>query len=136
MATHSSRPLRVAIASSKLSANADRATTQAIAHVVTRLAPRWFVVRDAQSNGLGLLQPHWAMSTLRGPMTRTELKLALAKHARVIGAGKHFVNEVTQTAQSKAVAVANEPAECAYQSAGSGRLQAAQTGRGRAGAHG
>ncbi|HEX3851661.1 MAG TPA: hypothetical protein VHW01_11890 [Polyangiaceae bacterium] len=54
-------------------ANADRAATQEIARVVTRLAPRWFVVRDAQSNGLGLLQPRWAMSMLRGPMTRTEL---------------------------------------------------------------
>ena len=47
-----------------------------------RLAPRWFLVRDAHSNGLGLVQPRWAMSLLRGPMTRTELKQAREERGR------------------------------------------------------
>ena len=68
----------------------DRAATQAlsraVARAVARLAPRWFVVRDAHSHGLGLVQPRWAMSVLRGPMTRGELKQAREAHARVIGA--------------------------------------------------
>jgi|SRR6185369_9113194 len=67
------------------SANTDRAATQALSRAVARLAPRWFVVRDAHSSGLGLVQPRWAMSVLRGPMTRSELKLAREAHGRVIG---------------------------------------------------
>jgi hypothetical protein len=64
----------------------DRGATTALARSVQRLAPRWFVIRDAHvSNGIALLQPRWAMSVLRGPMTRTELKRARAEHARVIG---------------------------------------------------
>jgi hypothetical protein len=44
---------------------------------IKRLAPRWFVMRDAHSgDGAVLLQPRWAMSFLRGPMTRTEIQLA------------------------------------------------------------
>jgi hypothetical protein len=44
---------------------------------IKRLAPRWFVMRDAHSgNGAVLLQPRWAMSFLRGPMTRTEIRMA------------------------------------------------------------
>ena len=42
------------------------------------LKPRWFVVRDAHSEqGLVLLQARYAMSWLRGPMTRGELRMAL-----------------------------------------------------------
>ena len=45
--------------------------------VVQRLAPRWFVMRDAhRKEGSLLLQPRWAMSWLRGPMTRAELRQA------------------------------------------------------------
>ena len=54
-------------------------SAKALASVVKRLSPRWFVVRDAHSGGQAmLLQPRWAMSLLRGPMTRTELDRALA----------------------------------------------------------
>jgi hypothetical protein len=50
-----------------------------IGGVVKRLAPRWFVMRDGHAEGgPALLQPRYAMSFLRGPMTRTELKQALA----------------------------------------------------------
>jgi hypothetical protein len=48
-----------------------------LSNVVKRLAPRWFVMRDVHARGgLLLLQPRWAMSFLRGPMTRAEVKLA------------------------------------------------------------
>jgi hypothetical protein len=44
---------------------------------VKRLALRWFVMRDAHAGGAPMLvQPRWAMSLLRGPMTRGELELA------------------------------------------------------------
>jgi hypothetical protein len=34
-------------------------------------APRWFLMRDAHAHeGTRLLQPRWAMSFMRGPMTR------------------------------------------------------------------
>ena len=36
--------------------------------------PRWFVVRDARDAKLSLLNPRWAMSYLRGPMTGRELR--------------------------------------------------------------
>lgn len=68
------------------SAGFDRAATQALTKTVSRLAPRWFVVHDAHSNGVGLVQPRWCMSLSRGPMTRTELKRARMDHARIIGA--------------------------------------------------
>lgn len=42
-----------------------------------RLKPRWFVLRDAHAQGGPvLLQPRWAMSFLRGPMTRAEVRRA------------------------------------------------------------
>jgi hypothetical protein len=68
------------------SIGADRAATTALARTVQRLAPRWFVIRDVHvNNGIALLQPRWAMSLLRGPMTRTELKRAREDHARMVG---------------------------------------------------
>jgi hypothetical protein len=42
--------------------------------LVQRVAPRWFVVRTAGTNGVSLMQPRWAMSLLRGPMTVHELQ--------------------------------------------------------------
>jgi len=42
-----------------------------------RLVPRWFLVRDVHEGGtMQFLKPRWAMSWLRGPMTRTELRRA------------------------------------------------------------
>jgi len=49
-----------------------------LADIVQRLAPRWFVMRNVHGNqGITLLQPRWAMSWMRGPMTRGELRGAL-----------------------------------------------------------
>ncbi len=42
-----------------------------------RLAPRWFVVRNARAAAAPILmQPRYAMSLLRGPMTRMEIRAA------------------------------------------------------------
>ena len=38
-----------------------------------RIAPRWFVLRDVHAGETVLMQPRYAMSMLRGPMTRSEL---------------------------------------------------------------
>jgi hypothetical protein len=58
--------------------HAETSSTE-LAHVVKKLVPRWFLMRDAHaSEGTLLVQPRWAMSVLRGPMTRNEIKRALA----------------------------------------------------------
>lgn len=46
----------------------------ALASLVKRISPRWFVVRDARDNELSLLRPRWAISLLRGPMTPSEIR--------------------------------------------------------------
>jgi hypothetical protein len=51
--------------------------TSELDRVVKRLAQRWFVMRSVHSEpGLCFLQPRWAMSYLRGPMTRNEIRMA------------------------------------------------------------
>jgi hypothetical protein len=51
-----------------------------LARTVKRLASRWFLVRNAHSkDGMFLVQPRWAMSFMRGPMTRTEIRRALQR---------------------------------------------------------
>ncbi|MET0790036.1 MAG: helicase HerA-like domain-containing protein [Polyangiaceae bacterium] len=68
------------------SIDADRSELAELGRTVQRLGPRWFVLRDAHiPNGIALMQPRWAMSLLRGPMTRAELKRARTDHAQVIG---------------------------------------------------
>jgi hypothetical protein len=53
----------------------DAALARTISSTVQRLAPRWFVMRDVHAGGTPvLLQPRWAMSWLRGPLTRVELR--------------------------------------------------------------
>lgn len=53
-------------------------STAELGAVVKNLAPRWFLMRDVHARvGTILLQPRWAMSLLRGPMTRNEIKQAL-----------------------------------------------------------
>ncbi|MGE5785760.1 MAG: hypothetical protein ACM3ZE_14280 [Myxococcales bacterium] len=45
--------------------------------MIKHLAPRWFLMRDVHAKiGSLLLQPRWAMSLLRGPMTRNEIRKA------------------------------------------------------------
>jgi hypothetical protein len=54
-------------------------TKSDVANVIKKLAPRWFLLRDAHAReGMMLLQPRWAMTLMLGPMTRTEIKRARA----------------------------------------------------------
>jgi len=55
----------------------DATLARALNATVQRLLPRWFVLRDVHAETpAALLQPRWAMSWMRGPLTRGELKRA------------------------------------------------------------
>jgi nicotinamidase-related amidase len=56
----------------------DKAAAATLTDTVRRIGARWFLMRDAHAgNGAVLLQPRNAMSLLRGPMTRTQLRQAI-----------------------------------------------------------
>jgi len=56
-------------------------TAEELAETLRKLAPRWFVVRNAHvKSGPLLVQPRYAMSLLRGPMTRVEIRAARGVH--------------------------------------------------------
>ena len=44
--------------------------------LLKHLRPRWFVVRNAHTSETQLMQPRWAMTLMRGPMTRVEIRRA------------------------------------------------------------
>lgn len=53
-------------------------TRKALTGTIKRLAKRWFVVRNVHAqHGAVLLQPRWAISWMKGPLTRAELRRAL-----------------------------------------------------------
>jgi len=55
-------------------------SAQGLNNILKRLSSRWFLMRDAHaSEGTVLMQPRWAMSFMRGPMTRVEIRDALAR---------------------------------------------------------
>jgi hypothetical protein len=57
----------------------DKALDKLLDQTVQRLSPRWFVMRDVYMGPQpALLQPRHALSLLRGPMTRAELRRAVA----------------------------------------------------------
>jgi hypothetical protein len=59
---------------------------KALTRTIQRLAKRWFVLRNMHSpHGTQLFQPRWAMSYLRGPMTRSELQRALQQGEQALG---------------------------------------------------
>ncbi|HEY2732616.1 MAG TPA: helicase HerA-like domain-containing protein, partial [Polyangiales bacterium] len=93
------------------SIGSDRAAVTELARTVQRLAPRWFVIRDAHiDNGIALLQPRWAMSLLRGPMTRAELQRARMEHAKVIGRPFEAASSVASSLATAKSEVAERPA--------------------------
>lgn len=55
----------------------DPSFAKSLSATVSRLAPRWFVMRDAHDGRICLMKPRWALSWLRGPMTRSDLRRAL-----------------------------------------------------------
>jgi hypothetical protein len=55
-------------------ASGDRKADQVLDNTVQQLAKRWFVMRDMHAGPAPvLLQPRYAMTYMRGPMTRSEL---------------------------------------------------------------
>ncbi len=61
-------------------ATGDRKADQLLDNTVQRLAKRWFVMRDLHAGPTPvLLQPRYAMTYMRGPMTRTELMRAVGR---------------------------------------------------------
>jgi hypothetical protein len=55
----------------------EAAGLEELATTLQRLAPRWFVVRNAHASSQPILvQPRHAMSFIRGPMTRVEIRRA------------------------------------------------------------
>lgn len=60
--------------------NAGSGATKELNRVVKQLAKRWFVWRNVHDDqGVRLMQPRWAYSFMRGPMTREEIKRALGR---------------------------------------------------------
>jgi hypothetical protein len=59
------------------SGGGDDLSSAELAKIVKRLSQRWFLMRDAHSKrGVVLMQPRWAISFMRGPMTRNEIRHA------------------------------------------------------------
>jgi len=58
-----------------------------LSHVVQRLAPRWFIVKNAHAANAGpvLLNPRNTLSLMRGPMTRSEILQARQWRATIEG---------------------------------------------------
>jgi hypothetical protein len=58
-----------------------------LAHSVQRLAPRWFIIKNAHEASVGpiLLHPRQTMSLMRGPMTRNEILAARKWRAALEG---------------------------------------------------
>ena len=63
-------------------------TEAELGRTVQRLAPRWFIIKNAHEASVGpiLLQPRQTMSLMRGPMTRNELLAAHQWRASLEGA--------------------------------------------------
>ena len=62
-------------------------TEEELAHTVQRLAPRWFIMKNAHEASVGpiLLHPRQTMSLMRGPMTRNEILRAREWRAQLEG---------------------------------------------------
>jgi hypothetical protein len=58
-----------------------------LARTVQRLAPRWFIIKNAHEASVGpiLLRPRETMSLMHGPMTRTEILKARERRAQLEG---------------------------------------------------
>lgn len=60
-------------------------SSEELGNTLKRLAPRWFVVRNSHVNHPPVLvQPRFAMSLLRGPMTRVEVRAARGVTANAV----------------------------------------------------
>ena len=68
-------------------ASSNRQSEIDLSHIVQRLAPRWFIVKNAHAPEVGpmLLRPRDTLSLMRGPMTRTEILQARQWRAQLEG---------------------------------------------------
>jgi DNA helicase HerA-like ATPase len=70
---------RVVEGMAEATAERDGPTRAALSATIKKLAKRWFVVRDVHaSRAASLAQPRHAITWMRGPLTRVELRRALA----------------------------------------------------------
>jgi hypothetical protein len=84
-----------------LVSSSDRDEIEDLGRTVQHLTPRFFVVRDVQDGGQNVIvQPRWAMSVLRGPMTGAELQRAREAYEKTTRAGK-VVGTGTTTDEGK-----------------------------------
>ena len=73
---------RERVVDSLANANEAGSTAAEIDNVIRRLGPRWFLVRNVHATPNTLLvQPRWAMSFLRGPMTLGDVRRAAGEDA-------------------------------------------------------
>jgi DNA helicase HerA-like ATPase len=60
------------------------ASAEELTEITKCLAPRWFLFRDVHAErSTALMQPRWAMSLLRGPMTGAEVRRAVSRASSV-----------------------------------------------------
>jgi hypothetical protein len=70
---------RERVVDSLANANEPGSTEAELSTLIRRLGPRWFLVRDVHAApNTVLLQPRWALSYLRGPMTLGDIRRATA----------------------------------------------------------
>jgi hypothetical protein len=68
---------RERVVDSLANANEPGSTAADLSALIRKLGPRWFLVRDVHATpNTILLQPRWALSYLRGPMTLGDLRQA------------------------------------------------------------
>jgi DNA helicase HerA-like ATPase len=77
----------------------DASIADELGTTLQRLAPRWFVVRNAHvAVQPVLVQPRYAMSLMRGPMTRVEIRRA--RGVKEVGLGKITLSSLPARAQA------------------------------------
>ncbi|MEY4578267.1 MAG: hypothetical protein RL701_2970 [Pseudomonadota bacterium] len=71
-----------------------------LAQVLKMLAPRWFVMRNVhRAPALSLLQSRTTLCWLRGPMTRGDLKLLLARNGHSPTTSRPIINHVERASE-------------------------------------
>jgi hypothetical protein len=66
------------------------ASAEELSEITKCLAPRWFLFRDVHARQTtALMQPRWAMSFMRGPMTGVEIRRARGLVANKNSAGRY-----------------------------------------------
>ncbi len=71
---------RVVEAMAEATSNGSGPTRAALSAVIKKLSQRWFVLRNVHADeGTVLARPRYAITWMRGPMTRVELRAALSR---------------------------------------------------------